>query len=116
MRIDWATVGRCISRVREDLEPNLDSRLNGLVNIGIDETSYKKGYKYITVIVNHDTNSVIWLHEGHGKSVLEMFYEKLSEKQRASIKVVTGDGARWITDCVNHYTPNCKGGWILFML
>ena len=59
------------------------------------------------ISVNHDTNSVIWLHEGHGKSVLEMFYEKLSEKQRASIKVVTGDGARWITDCVNHYTPEC---------
>jgi len=104
MRIDWATVGRCISRVREDLEPNLDKRLNGLVNIGIDETSYKKGHKYITVIVNHDTNSVIWLHEGHGKSVLEMFYEKLTEEQRASIKVVTGDGARWITDCVKQYT------------
>lgn len=107
MRIDWATVGRCISRVREDLEPNLDARLNGLVNIGIDETSYKKGYKYITVIVNHDTNSVIWLHEGHGKSVLEMFYKKLNDEQRSSIKVVTGDGARWITDCVSHYTPNC---------
>lgn len=107
MRIDWATVGRCISRVREDLEPDLDNRLNGLVNIGIDETSYKKGYKYITVIVNHDTNSVIWLHEGHGKSVLEKFYEKLSDKQRASIKVVTGDGARWITDCVKRYTPDC---------
>ena len=107
MRIDWATVGRCISRVREDLEPDLDKRLNGLVNIGIDETSYKKGHKYITVIVNHDTNSVIWLHEGHGKSVLEMFYEKLTEEQRASIKVVTGDGARWITDCVKQYTPDC---------
>lgn len=107
MLIDWATVGRCISRVREDLEPNLDKRLDGLVNIGIDETSYRKGYKYITVIVNHDTNSVIWLHEGHGKSVLEMFYEKLTEEQRASIRVVTGDGARWITDCVNRYTPDC---------
>ncbi len=107
MGIDWATVGRCVSRVRDDLEPDLDKRLNGLVNIGIDETSYKKGHKYITVIVNHDTNSVIWLHEGHGKSVLEMFYEKLTEEQRASIKVVTGDGARWITDCVSQYTPDC---------
>lgn len=100
MHIDWATVGRCVSRVREDLEPNLDDRLNVLVNIEIDETSYKKGYKYITVIVNHDTNSVIWLHEGHGKSVLERFYKKLTKEQRESIKVVTGDGARWITDCV----------------
>ena len=107
MRIDWATVGRCVSRVRDDLEPDLDGRLDGLVNIGIDETSYKKGHKYITVIVNHDTNAVAWLHEGHGKSVLEEFYKKLSDKQKSSIKVVTGDGARWITECVEQFTPDC---------
>ena len=29
-----------------------------LVNIGIDETSYKKGHKYLTLVVNHDTNTV----------------------------------------------------------
>lgn len=107
MRIDWQTVGRCISRTLDDIEPDIKKRLDGLVNIGIDETSYRKGYKYITVIVNHDTNSVVWLHNGHGKSVLEKFYEELSEEQRASIKVVTGDGARWITDCVKQYTPDC---------
>lgn len=37
MRISWKTVGRCISRAREDLDPDLNRRLDGLVNIGIDE-------------------------------------------------------------------------------
>jgi transposase len=55
MRIDWATVGRCISRTLHDIEPERSRRLSDLVNIGVDETSYKKGHKYITVIVNHDT-------------------------------------------------------------
>ena len=32
--------------------------------------------------------------------------EELTEEQRASIKVVTGDGARWISDSVRHYCPN----------
>ena len=54
-------------------------RLDGLVTIGIDETSYKKGHKYITVIVNHDTNTVVWASEGHGKSVLEKFYKRLAK-------------------------------------
>lgn len=49
-------------------------RLDGLARIGIDETSYRKGHKYITVIVNHDTNTVVWVADGHGKSVLEQFY------------------------------------------
>ena len=108
MRIDWQTVGNCISRSLQDLEPERSRRLDGLVRIGIDETSYRKGHKYITVIVNHDTNTVVWVADGHGKSVLEQFYRTLSDEQLASIEVVTGDGARWITDCVNEFTPNCE--------
>ena len=108
MRIDWQTVGSCMSRALHDLEPERARRLNGLVNIGIDETSYRKGHKYITVIVNHDTNTVVWVADGHGKSVLEQFYKNLTDEQLASIKVVTGDGARCITDCVNEYTPECE--------
>ena len=107
MRIDWETVGRCISRARKDAEPDLKTRLDGLVHIGIDETSYRKGHRYLTVIVDHDRNRVVWLHDGHGKSLLEKFYEELTEEQRKSIKVVTGDGAKWITKCVEKYTPDC---------
>lgn len=108
MRIDWQTVGNCMSRALRDLEPERARRLNGLVNIGIDETSYRKGDKYITIVVNHDTNTVVWVADGHGKSVLEQFYKSLTDDQLASIKVVTGDGARWITDCVNEFTPDCE--------
>ena len=97
-----------MSRALHDLEPERSRRLNGLVNIGIDETSYQKGHKYITVVVNHDTNTVVWVADGHGKSVLEQFYKGLTDEQLASIKVVTGDGARWITDCVNEFTPECE--------
>ena len=108
MRIDWATVGRCVNRTLNEIEPERSRRLNGLVNIGIDETSYKKGHKYITVIVNHDTNAVVWAAAGHGKKVLEQFYHQLTPEQMASIKVVTGDGAKWITECVNQFTPDCE--------
>ena len=108
MRIDWETVGRCVHRTLNDIEPERSRRLDNLVNIGIDETSYKKGHKYITVIVNHDTNCVVWAAQGHGKTVLEAFYKQLSKEQLASIKVVTGDGAKWITECVNEFTPDCE--------
>jgi transposase len=90
------------------LEPTPEGRLEGLVNIGIDETSYKKGHKYITVVVNHDTNTVVWVHEGHGKTVLEKLFNSMSEEQRASVRVVTGDGARWITDCTEEYLPHAE--------
>ena len=38
-------VGRCVNRALHDLEPERSRRLDGLVNIGIDETSYKKGHR-----------------------------------------------------------------------
>lgn len=108
MRIDWETVGRCVHRTLNDIEPERSRRLDGLVNIGIDETSYKKGHKYITVIVNHDTNTVVWAAQGHGKNVLTQFYRQLTPEQLSTIRVVTGDGAKWITECVNEFTPECE--------
>ena len=36
--------------------------------------------KYITVVVNHDTNTVVWVHEGHGKTVLEKLFSSMSEE------------------------------------
>ena len=108
MRISWATVGRCITRTRNYLEPDISNRLNGLKRIGIDETSYSKGHKYITTVVNHDTNTVVWVAPNHGKSVLDGFFEQLTEEERESIEVVSGDGARWITECVQQYCPQAK--------
>ena len=44
---------------------------------------YRKGHSYITVVVNHETNTVIWAVKDHGKSVLQKFCEQLTPEQRA---------------------------------
>ena len=106
MKIDWATVGRCISRCRERIEPHPEERLHGLVNIAVDETSYRTGHKYITVIINQDTCSVVWAHEGHGKEVLMKFFDALTPEQLKAIKTVSGDGARWIDACIKERIPH----------
>ena len=102
LRISWDTVGPIISRVEKEISAH-HQPLDNLVNIGIDETSYKKGHKYITVIVNHDTNTVVWAAKGHGKSVLEPFFKQLSSEQRSKIRLVSGDGARWIKETIDEY-------------
>lgn len=106
MRISWNTVGPMISRVRDELDLNPESRFDGLEKIGIDETSYRKGHKYMTVVVNHDTGKVVWVAQGHGKDVLTGFFNQLTEEQRAAIKVVSADGAKWIASCVEEFCPN----------
>ncbi len=108
LRVDYKSIGRSISRVRKDIEPDLTARFNNLVNIGVDETSYKKGHKYITVVVNHDTSEVVWVHEGHSEATFSLFFEALTPEQRAGIKTVSGDGAKWIDACIKKYCPQAQ--------
>ena len=106
--IDWGTVNRCRERVGLRLETDHRKRFDGLVRIGVDETSYTKGQNYVTVVINHDTNTVVWVKEGFGKAVFDEFLSELSEEQRASIEMVSGDGARWIDACIAEKLPHAK--------
>ena len=105
-RIDWKTVGRLAKLVWHELEPDPTKRFDNLKFIGIDETSYTKGHNYITVVVNHETNTIVWVGKGHGREVLNQFFKLLTPEQRASIEAVSGDGAKWITGSVEEYCPN----------
>ena len=104
LRVSRDSVGPMITRVEKDLSEG-HNRYDGLVRIAIDETSYKKGHKYLTLILNHDTNAVVWIGKGYGKAVLEQFFAELTPEQRTTIQLVSGDGARWIKDTVQSYCP-----------
>jgi hypothetical protein len=54
LRITWRTVGRIVTRVSADAQAKVD-RFAGLRRIGIDEISYKRGHRYLTVVVDHDS-------------------------------------------------------------
>ena len=72
MRVDWHTVGGICARVEARLrEAAGRSRLDGLRRIGIDETSYTKAQRYLTVVVDHDRGCVVWCAKGHGRETLE---------------------------------------------
>ena len=49
MRIAWRTVGAIVARVWADTEKRVD-RFAGLRRIGIDEISYKRHHRYLTVV------------------------------------------------------------------
>jgi transposase len=107
-KISWRTVGEICNRTYLVLRAKAPSPFDHLVNIGIDETSYKKGHKYLTVVVNHDTNAVIWCHVGYGKEILKQFFEALKPEQLQNIQCISADGARFIQDCIETYCPNAE--------
>ena len=104
--INWRTVGNCIKAAHDRIEPDVSARLHGLRRICVDETSYRKGHAYITVVYDMDRSRVVWVHKDHGKDVFEEFCTLLSEEERASIEIVAGDGASWIDSCTKAYFPN----------
>ena len=102
--IDWRTVGNCVKAAHDRLEPDVEDRVHcGLRRICVDETSYSKGHKYITVVYDMDRNRVVWVHERHGRKVFEEFCKLLTPEERLAVRVVAGDGARWIDECVGDY-------------
>lgn len=108
LRIAWNTVGEIADRVWERLDTRPIKAGCIFRRIGIDETSYKKGHKYITVVVDHDRRCVIWVHEGYGKEVLDIFMRELSEEQRKGVELVTCDGAKWIRSSIEEFLPNAE--------
>ena len=105
MRIAWRTVGAIITRVLADIDAATD-RLNGLRRIGIDEISYKRGHRYLTVVVDHDTRKVVWAAEGRDKATVRKFFDALGPARCANIELVSADAAQWIADVVAERCPN----------
>ena len=68
-------------------------RLDHVVNIGVDETSRKKGHHYITHFVNLDTGRTIYVTEGKDSSVFDRFVTHLEERggSASNIKHVSMD-------------------------
>jgi len=109
MRIAWRTVGAICARVARDALAGTD-RLAGLKRIGIDEISYKKGHRYITCVVDHDTGRLVWAAPGRDKDTVTAFFDALGPERAAQITHVSTDGAGWITEVVDARCPNAVRG------
>jgi transposase len=105
MRIAWRTVGAIITRVWADVEAVHD-RFAGLRRIGIDEISYKRGHKFLTVVVDHDTGRLVWVAPGRDRATLALFFDALGAERCAAITHVSADGADWIEDVVTQHCPS----------
>jgi len=58
IRIGWRTVGAIAARVADEmLDPE---RLSGLVDIGVDEISWKKNHHYLTLVSDHASGKIVW--------------------------------------------------------
>src|SRR4030095_10010550 len=90
LRTAWATVGRIGARVAADAEGAWD-RFEGLRRIGIDEISYKKGHRYLMVVVDHDSRRLVWAAPGRDQATLRGFFDLLGPERCDKIRLVSAD-------------------------
>ena len=105
LRIAWRTVGAIVARVSADIDASVD-RLDGLARIGIDEISYKRGHRYLTVVVDHDSGRLVWATPGRDDAALERFFDQLGAERAAQITHVSADMAEWIARPVAAKAPH----------
>ena len=88
-RVSWRTVGRACERVVADkLDPG---RLEGLFRIGVDEISWRKHHRYLTLVVDHDRGCVIWGAKGKDAATLDQFFNELGPMRSRLIESVSLD-------------------------
>jgi transposase len=95
MRVGWRTVGAICERVLADGLASRPDRLDGLSRIGVDEISYRKGQRYVTVVVDHDTGRLVWCQPGRDAATLDRFFCELGPKRCWQITHVSADMGSW---------------------
>jgi transposase len=106
MRVAWETVGRIVGRVVARLGPM--DRFKDVYHIGIDELSYRRHHKYITVIVDHIRGRVIWAAEGKNAATVDKFFEKIGPERASLLQTVTMDMSPAYIEAVSRCAPHAR--------
>jgi transposase len=104
LRTSWESVDRAIVRVVADHLD--DARLDALYRIGVDEISYRRGRKFLTVVADHDTGNVVWVTPGKSASCLAEFFDLLGPQRASRLQAVTMDGSKAFRAATSQAAPN----------
>ena len=103
MRCGWETVTAIINRGVVEL---LDARrLDALYRIGVDELCYRHPHRYLTVVGDHDTGTVIDIQPGRSEQSLANFHEGQPDSITSGIEVVSIDVSKAYTGATRTHAP-----------
>jgi transposase len=89
LRVTWRSVAAIVRRVVADEIAH--RRLAELYLIGVDEISYRRGQRYLTLVADHHDGAVVWAGKGRGAATLERFFDRLGEQETAKLRAVSID-------------------------
>ena len=71
----WRTVGTIADLVYKRHRP--EDPLKDLKDIGVDEVSYRKGHRYLTLVSNHEAGRIAWGRVGKSAETFAAYFEDL---------------------------------------
>jgi transposase len=72
----------------------------------VDEVSYRKGHRYLTVIADHDQQGrAVWAHEGKNAETLMAFYDELGPERVAQLEAISLDMGLAFEKATNEKAP-----------
>jgi len=89
MELDWETVKDAEVRYIRGLLRR--RKLDGITRIGIDEVSYLKGHRYLTLVTDVDHRRVIYATERNDGKAVKRFLEWFGAKRCRRLRVVVVD-------------------------
>jgi len=110
-RCDKTTIARLLrtSSPRVVAQEVDGRRLTGLLRIGVDEVSFRKGHRYLTVVADHDEGGkVVWAGEGKNAATLGAFYDDLGESGCAALEAVSMDLGAAFKKATDTHAPQAR--------
>lgn len=105
LRCSWRTIGAMVTRVAADMRAGEDG-LDGLRRIGMDEISYRRGHRYLFVVVDHDARRLVWAADKANQPSVHAFFDALGPERTAQLTHISADGAKWLADVITTRAPN----------
>lgn len=104
LRISWRAVGRIIERVVARRRAPID--WTKVTAIAVDELSFRKGQRYLTLVYDLETGRVLWTKEGRSKATLDAFFEEIGPEACAGIRHAAIDMFEAYAQSIRQWLPN----------
>src|SRR5690606_32521115 len=72
----------------------------------VDELSYRKHHKYVTIVTDHVTGRVVWTREGKNADTLKAFFAELGPERSDRLEAVTIDMSKAYISAVSESAKN----------
>jgi len=105
--VSWEAVAKTVI---DDVADVLDERrFEGLTRLGVDEVSYRKGRRHLTVVADHDREGrIVWVQAGKSAATLGAFFDEMGAEGVAELQAISLDMGRAFEMATNEKTPSVR--------